>query len=490
MRLALKSLFFAGFLLFAGLFAASGALAASTEAAPAEAAYAVPLDSMTALIGLKISNIRIITTRVNEDVVRDMLRVQEGDVYKAETLDAIRARLDQSRLFRKITVVASRSASADGAGGGVDIDLNLWDGWFWVPFPFIMSGGGGLNMSLLLIERNYFRRAETASLFVGGNRDGEFGSASLQIASYNLSARHARRETRVWNYADGGFNTSGRFRSSHDESEPERFGAIQNEYHRMLREGGLDIRRPIYRGLLGSLGFAFQRNDYGELARGALPADTGSANGMTAGLSYVFRGRRSLGYFEPGFSFSEFGSIFGMGLADLDRRIQRLPARAAQLELDWNMEQMDRAFGSDFNYTKMSVGAQPSVRFPDRQTFVLRTRFASAMREDLPVNQRVATNRELGLRGNYAREYRGDRGAGVSLQFNYPFRRTKLGSWTVESFMEGAGAWQAGRTYTKYGWGLGFSYKFWRFPLPLGVLYSHSWDDGDGQFNAAIGGRF
>lgn len=441
---------------------------------------------MTALIGLEIKSIGIITTRVNEDVVRDMIRVHEGDKYSATTLEDIRGRLSQARLFKKITITAARSASGDG----VDINLNLWDGWFLVPFPFFISGGGGASVSLLLVERNYFRRAESVSVFAGGNSDGGFGSVNFQLASYSVAARYSQRDALVWSYADGGFNTIGRFRSSRSEDEPERFGAIASEYHRRIVERGLEIKRPVYKGVTASLGFTSQRNDYGDLARGAFPADFGSANGITAGLTYRLGGRRAVGMFEPGFSFSDFGAIFGFGMADLDERIKPLSSRASQVQIEWGMEQMDRSLGSDFNYTKMVVGVLPAVRFRNRQLLTLRTRFAAALREDMPLSQRIATNRDLGLRGNYAREYRGDRGAGTSLNFSYPFRRTRLGAWTADAFTEGAGVWQSGRSFLKGGWGVGLSYQFWRFPLPLGVIYSHSWDDGDGQINAAIGGRF
>lgn len=459
---------------------------ADTAVPASSSAYITVPDSMTALIGLPITELRIVTTRVSEDVVRTMIRVGEGDKFEEHTLQDIRARLAQSTLFKKISV----NASSDAAGNGVRVNLDLWDGWFLIPFPFVTSGGGGLNASLLLVERNFFKRAETISAFMGGNEDGASGSANVQLPSVTVNARLARRSIFVWNYADGAFNTTGRFRSSRAEDEPQRFGAIANQYTRKIEEFGFEIRKTFFRKIGTSLGFSTQKNDYRELVAGGFPADAGLANAMTFGLNYRLGTRRAAGMLEPGFSFSDFGAIFGFGLADIEERLKPLARRSYQVMFDWGVEQSDRSVGSDFNYTKMHLSVLPAIRFLNRQTLSLRIRGSAGLREDLPLNQRVATGRELGLRGNYAREYRGDRGAGASLGFSYPFRRTRLGSWTAESFLEGAGVWRAGRGDGKSGIGVGLTYQFWRFPLPLGVIYSHSFDDGDGQINAAIGGRF
>ncbi len=456
------------------------------NAAVSTGTYSAPINSTSELIGLKISSIQIVTTRVDDDVVRARIRVQEGDRFESGTLDDIRLRLNQARLFKKVTVSAEKNA----AGNGVIVYINLWDGWFIVPFPFITSGDGGLNASLLLVERNYFRKAESISMFGGGNRDGAFGSVNVQLPAFSVIGRISKRDVLVWSYADGGFNTTGRFRSSRSEDNPERFGAIANQYKRKIQESGFEFRRSIFRGFSGALGFSAQRNDYEELALGALPADSGNANALTAGVNWRIGSRRDAGMTEAGFSFGDLGAMFGFGMADLEERIKPLASRSSQLLLDWGVEQSDRSVGSDFNFTKISLGVHPAMRFLNRQVLSLRVKGVSSAREDLPLSQRVATNRDLALRGNYAREYRGDRGVGSSLGFSYPFRRTRLGAWTAETFVEGAGVWQAGRTDGKSGFGFGLSYQFWRFPLPIGFVYSHSWDDGDGQINAAIGGRF
>jgi len=82
---------------------------------------------------------------------------------------------------------------------------------------FYSGGGGGSNGSLMLVERNIFRNAETVYLFRQCQSNGEFGLAGFQLDHLNFSFNYGRRSFTEWNYIDGGYNTAGRFRSSSDE---------------------------------------------------------------------------------------------------------------------------------------------------------------------------------------------------------------------------------------------------------------------------------
>ncbi len=193
---------------------------------------------------------------------------------------------------------------------------------------------------------------------------------------------------------------------------------------------------------------------------------------------------------ESSFSFQDFGAIFGFGMADLTERIKPLDRNQTQANAEFSVSESDRSLGSDLSFTKLVLGLQSSVSFKHRQKISLRARGSAGLRENLPLSQKITSNRDLGLRGNYAREYRGDRGLASSLSFSYPFRRTRRGSWTGEIFSDAASVWDSGRSFNKNGIGLSFGYQFWRFPLPLGLTYSYSLDDKDGQVNFSFGGRF
>ena len=439
--------------------------------------------SFPGLAGLPISKINIHTRRVDEGYVRKIIRLKEGDVFRSEDIEKVRENLYALKFFKKVEIAASKDASSNG----VILNLELEDGWYLLPLPLIIGGGGGINASLLLTERNVFKRAESAFLFGGGNRDGGFGSAGYQFDRFAISGGYAKRSFTEWAYADGAFNAAGRLRASGSQSSAEKLGPIQNQYDKTVEEENFQFRYPVSRRLGGSLGFSSQNIGYGGLAAGVLPFDGGIVNSVSAGLS-LWLSRQSVHRSME--ASHDLGAIFGFGMADLTERIQPLSRIQTQTSADLSFSESARAIGSDFDFTKLSFGVQPSVTFKDHERLSLRIKATSGLQENLPLSQKVATGRDLGMRGHYAREFRGDRGAGAALDFSYPFRRTHRGVWTGELFADAATLWDSGRSFDKQGVGFSLSYQFWRFPIPLGLTYTYSADDKDAQVNFAFGGRF
>jgi len=450
-------------------------------AVPVFGSEPVPKDDLE---GLKITHILITTQRIKEEVIRKKIPVKEGDAFSLEAIQQIRQRLNEMRFFKKVEV----SFEKDPSQNGVQINIHLEEGWFLIPLPFYTGGGGGSYGSLMLIERNIFKRAESVFFFGGGNQDGGFGSVGFQLNKFLLSANYGNRTSTEWGYADRGFNSGGRFRSSRSESSPEKFGTIQNQYDRNTEEKSLQTRFPLTEKMGGFFGVSSQIIGYKNLALGSLPTDQGTVNSVSTGFS--FSTRRPDRVTNASFSFQDLGAVFGFGLADLSERIKPLPGVQTFSNADIFVTDSDRAYGSDFNFTKANAGGLSSVTFPDHQRILLRVKGGMSVTENLPLSQKFATNRELSLRGNYAREFRGDRGVGSSLDFSYPFRRTPRGVWTGELFADAATVWDSGASNYKEGLGLGFWYQFWRFPIPLGLTYSYSLDDRDSEVNFAFGSRF
>jgi len=110
--------------------------------------------------------------------------------------------------------------------------------------------------------------------------------------------------------------------------------------------------------------------------------------------------------------------------------------------------------------------------------------------DDLPESQRFATNRMNGLKGVYAREYRGDSIAVATAEYSYPLLRNNVGGLIGKGFLDLAICRQDNKQWERQGVGMEVAYKFWRFPLPLGIGITYSFDDRNLQYTLAMGGMF
>ena len=182
------------------------------------------------------------------------------------------------------------------------------------------------------------------------------------------------------------------------------------------------------------------------------------------------------------------GAMLGFGLADLDERLLPL----ARPRFDWaaraSWAHAARWTGSEFAYDYALARWDAAYTWGEHRSVLLRA--AAGAGDSLPANRLLATGPEAGLVGLYAREFRGDAVAGAGVGFSRSFRRTRRGLWQATAFVESARAWSGGRGAEKSGAGVSAWYRFWRFPLPLGLAYTYCLDDRDSQVSGAIGGRF
>ena len=285
-------------------------------------------------------------------------------------------------------------------------------------------------------------------------------------------------------YSDGGFNTAGLGRSSEYEKDPLRFGPIANSYTKEVRRAEVNVDIPVGKKLRTSLSVETNQVSYAAPLN-FLPSDAGQQNLVSAGLSYGNR----MGQGGPENFMDAFGAIFGLGLADVGERIKSLPKPQFGWNSRFSMSQGTRILGSDYSFTLLSSGLSGRLEFPRRHSLSLGINANRGF--NLPITQQVATNRRsLGLRGNYAREFRGDAGVGATMSFSYLMKKTKRGLWVGEVFAEKASVWDDGRCFSQTGLGGNLYYRFWRFPLPLGFGYTYSTKDRDEQLSFAIGGMF
>jgi hypothetical protein len=367
------------------------------------------------------------------------------------------------RLFKNVGI----ESRLDASGIGVDVFIDAEDGWFFLPFPLFTGGGGGGRFSLLLLERNYFRRAE--SLFGVGmfNKESERIIIGAGLPHFSVSGSIHQRDFLERQYADGGFNATSGWRTTRDEDDPERFGSINEAHDKEFEGGTFSVSlRPVSQ-LKTSLSFEANEVSYAS-SPAASPGDAGNQNAVQVGVS-----------FGPGDSnraniAETFGVLFGLGLAGV-----KDAAPLSRTRWIWGGDisaaHGAKAVGSDFTFSQLSAALSGSAEFPSRHR--LNGRLSLSQGIDLPFSRKIATGRDLGLKGNYAREFRGDTGAGTSIGYTRLLRRSARGILAAEAFVERGTVWQKdGPRFHQDGVGASFYYRFWRFPLPLGISYTQKRD--------------
>jgi hypothetical protein len=420
-----------------------------------------------------VERIEFIGNRTDERILRRRLPFSEGQVLAPDGLDRARRALLEMRLFKRVVV-----SSAPAEGGGALVTVALGDGWYLLPFPFFASGSGGGRGGMILAERNIFRRAEslTAAGFFG--EGGERVSAAAACEGWGLQASKSRQSFEERVYADGGFSSSSGFRRPSDESNPSHYGTVLFEDKRKSDEGRLAASFPLP-GIRGTVGWEPAR------IQEAVP-EGGSAATREERVGQAFFGLRAGAEARESF-LGDLGNLLGFGLADVGDRLKPLPRPVERIGFGANLYRGAAWTGAErpFTYGVGTVSASRSWGMRNKLSFTL----TGGLGRDLPEARKLATGPELGMIGQYAREFRGRSALAAGTSFSRPFRATVRGAWEGMVFVEAGRAWD-GIGRDKEGVGASVFYRFWRFPLPLGFTVTRSLDDRDTQVSAAVGGRF
>jgi hypothetical protein len=180
-----------------------------------------------------------------------------------------------------------------------------------------------------------------------------------------------------------------------------------------------------------------------------------------------------------------FGRMFGLGMSSVGHALVRLPKPETARRFSLSVERGDEALGSDEEYTKLQGAVHQTTLFRDWSALTLAVR--GGVGESLPPSQMFATSRQAGLYGVYAREYRGDYLLSGGVRYHREFFRNRVGYLGADAFLDLAGAWDGDEYWTREGIGLNLAYRFWRFPLPLGLGWTYCADDNNVQVSFAIG---
>jgi len=428
---------------------------------------------------VRIERIVFRGNRTDEQLLRKHLTFSEGALLSSDTIKDARTGLWNMRQFKQVDV-----SSAALPGGNAEIDIDLADGWYLVPLPFFAGGSGGGRGGLVLFGKNIFRQAESLMASAFSSSSGSSSALALQREGWSLSAAVRRRSITERQYSDGAFSASSGFGPPADERDPSRYGIVTDSYHKTTDETALRLGIPLARGfglrsgLSADLGWESSGLKYSAPSP-AMPGDAGRQGEAFVSLK---SGRDGAGTADA------IGAIFGFGLADMERRLAPLPAPSFASGAEVSYHRGAAWTGSGFSYGYLAAQWEETLSWGTHRSLSLR--LAAGHGKDLPPGRLLSTSREIGLSGNYAREFRGDSAAGASLLYSHPFRITRRGVWQGTLFAEAARAWDGAVPGTKTGAGASFWYKFWRFPLPLGFSYTYSFDDRDTQVSAALGGRF
>lgn len=419
-----------------------------------------------------VNKIIISGNRVDESVIRGRLAFKEGDEFDEAKLEKSRSNLYSLGLFKTLDI-----SSSPAEKNGVIVTVDARDGWFILPWPFFGSRGGTRYGGGMLIEQNFFRRAERIFLFGNYQDNASLNTASVMFPGFNIGVFVDRRSYTEYLYTDGAYNSP--LLAWDDMSKILKYGQIADTHNKETDAFRLNAGKPVGKDITVTLGVFSGNVKYG--APSPLPSDTGRIHAVQASASF--------GKIESRMDMlSGFGRIFGLGMADLNDKLKARSGSSTGHGFQLSVENSNKGFGSDFNYTKASLSAGRTTVFGGRNQFSLAAK--TGFGTDIPASQLFATNRREGMKGTYAREFRGDSIVLVNASYKHSFSRNGTGQLNGEIFAEGAEALLGGISHDKTGAGINIAYQFWRFPLPLGFGYTYSFDDEDWQASVAVGGMF
>jgi len=425
------------------------------------------------LEGKIITAINITSKRTSPDEISArVLELKKGGVWTAQAEDKVKKRLHEMGMFRKLEI----RSHLDKSSHGVVVDITADDGWYFVPLPLVTSGGNGNGFSLMLIEGNILHRAET--LFLRGTIATDTRSVTAAIAKGDwVTAFEGASDKYTENqYADGAYNTLG---ASPDAAK---VGQPANWYTRGSEQEKISVSKKLNDN--HKLGVSFSMAKF-VIKDGLTPIPDEPGRHNVLGINYAYTYEGNGGISQQGGS---MGVLFGLGLSDLDERVDSRKNIGNLQVLELKGIRAGNFVNSEYDYSILQAAWRGVWEF--RKHDKLAFRISGTKGWTLPFTQLIPTGPNVGLRGQYRREWRGDMGIGGTASFSCFLSRSKRGILAVEPFAESVWVWNGDSRYNQSGAGMNLYYQFWRFPLPLGLGYTWSFADKDWVISMAAGFSF
>ncbi len=411
--------------------------------------------------GYAIDTINISATRIKPAVAQERFGLKSGDIFTQEKYQKAQDNLHNLRVFKTLDFAITPKDDKK-----LDINIDGQDGYYIFPLAFV-TGGSKSAFALSVAEGNLFKHGETAFLFAAAGEDGAAASAALAIEDnfFKVSLENLNFEQRFYN--NNWSNFYGVFNTAEDENK---FGTpIKTTYTKQ------DEFSFLYARKFGSFSLfaepAIKHISYNQ------PLDGGSHNAIAFGASLS----ENMG------QGANMGALFGFGLSDKAQSLKDLP----RVKYGYNLTAAYKAggdwSGADYNISKVILEAAASAELKARHRFYLGIKAQDSF--DSPFSDGVFSADLLGGNGKYSRQKYGQRGFGFNTAFSYFLLRNNLGLLSLTPFYELAYIYNDGYAHHS-GTGAVLAYKFWRFPFPIGLGYTHNLSDGSNITSFVIGAKF
>ncbi len=408
-----------------------------------------------------VGNINISTMRIDPAIVARKFPLKPGDTFTEQDYEDAQDELHNTRLFKKLDF------STTTTNGTTDISINAEDGYYFFPLVFFSAGDKDVFV-LSLFEGNYFKRGETAFVNAGVSRDGYTLSGGLNMEDNFFHVSFTKLDTELRVYEDGWSSMYGVLSVTDDEDE---YGSPLAAWD--MRDYNLKL---TYARSFGDL-TAFVRPEFKRVSY-SVQEDTGNHNQLSVGLSYRHNTRVSSG----------MGALFGFGLSDKQKMLVDMPAPRYAYAIDAAFTKGGRWSGADYDITKLTLNALWQIELKQHHIFALQLQGQNSYGS--PFADEVLSTDLLSGQGKYRRQLRGSRGAGMTTSFMYYILRNNTGLLALTPFYELAYVHDNNVYRHHSGAGATLSYKFWRFPFPLGINYTRNLSDHSDIVSFVLGGQF
>lgn len=405
------------------------------------------------------------THRMAPETLLKRFEIKAGDVFNEQEYEKAQEKLHKLRVFKTLEFLEKKRKD------GVDIHIKADDRSYVFPMVFAMSGKKR-SAGVSLASGNLLKQGETAFFFLGGGRDGFATHGGLAMGDNFFYAGYSHINFEQSFYKNGWMSSPGIFSSADDHGNYN--SSLLGEVH-----GKQDDLTFTYGRKLSSVWSVSVTPQYEYYRYKNDVLDSGNHSHISFGLQYADDIR-------PGMN---MGALAGIGLSDKKQALQDLPRVRRGKLAGVSYTAGGPWSGSDYNIQKISVDGTYLWEFQSHNMLAVFAKASRAM--EAPFSNLIRSGDLLFGMGIYDREQRGKGGVSGGISFTYFILRNKTGLLGLTPFYEHAFITSGHNSYQAHaGAGATLTYRLWRFPLPLGLNYTHNLTDGSHHLGVKVGGHF
>ncbi|MBR4592947.1 MAG: hypothetical protein IKO35_07055, partial [Elusimicrobiaceae bacterium] len=401
--------------------------------------------------------------RMSPDTLIHRFEMKPGEEFSQDRYEKAQENLHKLRVFKKLEFVQTEHA------GLHDIHIRAQDGYYIFPLAFIM-GGSKNAAGASLAAGNLFKQAESLFLFGGGSKSGLTVRGGLLLGDHFITAAYTQLHFDQNFYTNHWFNTYDVFSTTDEDNH-------SNQLLRSIRSRQ-DKITLLYRYRFSRTGQISLAPQYNRITYAHQQLDSGNHHQVTAALTFAEDIRPD----------TNMGALAGYGLTDKAKSLQDLPQARQGYSGKLAYTQAGTWSGSDYTVSKLALEGTWLLELRSHHMFMVQLHAQNAFKA--PFSDQVTSTDVLTEAGKYDRQRRGKRAAGAGASFAYYILRNQTGLLSVAPFYEISYTETDGSYRPHSGAGINLFYRLWRFPLPLGLNYTHNLQDGSHQIGFVVGGAF